>query len=755
MVPTQTEFAHALAQPYSVIHSILKRRETIPQSQSEPTDADVVSHFRSLFSNQDRTAKIPALTPEALPALLNNAHNAPQTEARLVRWRCMIQDTGFASEVYQSYQIEDPSSSLSPEGGASQTATAEAQASYSAFGLDFSVPSASDAGKNSEAAAAAGGNKARAQRRRENESLRERNVMYAVSVPGETAWARRAFGDANVVDDAGISVALDALNLAGDSTSSGGGSGSGSLNPFRHKTPIPEEAHVAGLLKFYDVDGASASLQVTQVIEAVGILESTPFRADDWADLGFAMPPNDGTSTAAAGSSTSKTQYHGPCLHVLFFTPLPPSTIPQVLTEARTSSSSAAAAGSESAVSSAPELRAQLVAYLAEALGGDELAAEFLLLTLLARVHTRRNEAGSGSGSTAGGADGAEGLGIGGLSLNLFNVPEREVQQKEKPVSGDKTTATTTTTKAAAAAVIPAAPLPKLSQTLRSLLPAVVDQSLALTHLNSREVSFAPRAGTSSSSDTGETLHAGRLQLTPGTLLLVDEVGMGEGGTLNEGGVRNLQTLSGVLRTRRLEYEYPFNRFAFEADLRCVVLSAGKSFLPVDVFVPLEGAAARVREGEDAKDKEEEEEEEAVAPSLDTLRLFRLFLLQARYGAFTIDERDGVAERISADFVEARKRAANVAAAAKQKGGSEEEATAEAAAVEGMATQEDLLRRMSIARLLALSRSESRLSVETWVRAGELDEARLERIRKLPIGRPAAASGGVGRTGAAVAAKVI
>ncbi|KAE8209500.1 hypothetical protein CF327_g6517 [Tilletia walkeri] len=77
MVPTQTEFAHALAQPYSVIHSIINRRKVNPQSPSEPTDADVVYHFRELFSDQDRTSKIPALTPDSLPGLLDNAHNVP------------------------------------------------------------------------------------------------------------------------------------------------------------------------------------------------------------------------------------------------------------------------------------------------------------------------------------------------------------------------------------------------------------------------------------------------------------------------------------------------------------------------------------------------------------------------------------------------------------------------------------------------------------------------------------------------------
>ncbi|KAE8226256.1 hypothetical protein CF326_g7729, partial [Tilletia indica] len=368
MVPTQTEFAHALAQPYSAIHSIINRRKVNPQSPSEPTDADVVSHFRELFSDQDCTSK---------------------TEARLVRWRCMIQDTGFATEVYQSYQLEDLSSVPQASSSSSQT-TATPSALYSAFGLDFSL---------------------------------------------------------------------------------------------------------------------SATASASEADMAV----STPFRANDWQDLGFAMPQGSNPS-ASTSSSTASTAYHGLCLHVLFFTPLPSSTIPQALTEARTPSLWG--------MVSAPEIRAQLIAYLKETLGA-----------------------------------------------------------KEKPLPAAEGTTT----------VIPPTPLPKLSQAFRTLLPAVVDQSLALHHLNSREVKFAPRAGNgSSSSDTGETLKAGRLQLPKGTLLLVDEVGMGDGGQLNEGGVRNLQTLSGVLRTHRLEYEYPYNRFAFETDLRVVVLSAGKSFLPVDVFLPLE-----------------------------------------------------------------------------------------------------------------------------------------------------------------------
>lgn len=42
-------------------------------------------------------------------------------------------------------------------------------------------------------------------------------------------------------------------------------------------------------------------------------------------------------------------------------------------------------------------------------------------------------------------------------------------------------------------------------------------------------------------------------------------------------------------------------------------------------------------------------------------------------------------------------------------------------------TQEDLLFRMTAARLLALSRGEASLSKEVWLRTAELDESRKER----------------------------
>ncbi|KAL9940467.1 hypothetical protein V8E36_001172 [Tilletia maclaganii] len=739
MVPTQTEFAHALSQPYNVIHSIINRREGNPLPVSGPTDADVVAHFRSLFSDRDRTVKIPALTPESLPALLANAQTAAQTETKLVRWRCMIQDTGFASEVYQSYQLEEDCATAPGSSSGAQPG-----ALYSAFGLDFAVSSA--AGDDNEAATDTtqdGGNndcsgngasssstsinsaaaaKIRAQRKRETESLRERSVMYAVSVPGETPWARRAYGDANVQEDgeslddfpsasfAALSLGETANEVATSSrAANAAASSSGPANPFSYKSPVPEDSHVAGLLKFYDVDDVESSLQVTQVIEAVGILEATPFRTDDWQDLGFADP-----TSASASSSSASTTYVGPCLHVLFYTPLPASTIPQALTEARTPSLTGLA--------SAPAIRAGLIAYLKDALGGDELAAEFLLLTLLARIHSRR---GGADGAEEGGASsGAEGTGIGGLSLNLSNVPETK--------GGDSSA---TSKPADAKATPPAPPLPKLQRALRKLVPALVHQPLSLVHLNAPEVTLSPRAGAAfnSSLDSGESLQAGRLQLPKGTLVLVDEVGMGEGGQLKEGGVRNLQALAGVMRTHRLEYEYPYNRFSFEADLRVVVLSAGKSFLPADVHLPLE---FQPEEGQSKGGAGAAESEE---PGADTLRLYRLLLLQARYAPFTIDEQDGVAEKIAADFVEARKRAA-VAKRGQQPAPAAAGSSAAAAPgeSEGMATQEDLLGRMSIARLLALSRSESKLTIDTWIRAGELDEARLERVRKLPIGRPSA-----------------
>jgi hypothetical protein len=114
----------------------------------------------------------------------------------------------------------------------------------------------------------------------------------------------------------------------------------------------------------------------------------------------------------------------------------------------------------------------------------------------------------------------------------------------------------------------------RLAYSLGSLVPALVTLSLSLDFLHAHD--FFPKSSDSAGLD------AGVLQLVDGTLLLVDETAMGEGGKLEERAVKNLRALSECVSEQRLRYEYPYMEdLKMDCALRVIVESEGKSLLPV------------------------------------------------------------------------------------------------------------------------------------------------------------------------------
>ena len=113
-----------------------------------------------------------------------------------------------------------------------------------------------------------------------------------------------------------------------------------------------------------------------------------------------------------------------------------------------------------------------------------------------------------------------------------------------------------------------------LESSLRSLMPMVVDLPLSIPLLHSTK--FQPHSPDSTK------LNAGRLQLGHGTVIMIEEDAMGEGGKLEEKAVKNLKALSDCMTTQTLGYEYPYmDSLRMKCCLRPLVLSEGKSLLPV------------------------------------------------------------------------------------------------------------------------------------------------------------------------------
>lgn len=283
--------------------------------------------------------------------------------------------------------------------------------------------------------------------------------------------------------------------------------------------------------------------------------------------------------------------------------------------------------------------RSALLQYLASELPVDALSAEYILLALLASPSVRPPALQP----------------LGTLSLNLIGA------------------------------------IPSLSATLRRLVPATVDLPLTLQTLHS--TSFTPSSTTSSASDSS-SLSSGLLQLAEGTVLVIDETAMGDGGKLLEKAVRNLQALTETMAEQKVRYEYPYmDGLKMDAWIRPIVLSDGKSLVPVDIHLPLLPSTS------------------TPSPSSSTtpdLPAFRSYL--RKYGSLAHARKlvipESTAAKIQDDFVTYRR--------AQGVGGDAEEV---------------LKRRMKIARLVAVSYEDAVLSEERWARVIEMDEEAEKRMK--------------------------
>ena len=166
-------------------------------------------------------------------------------------------------------------------------------------------------------------------------------------------------------------------------------------------------------------------------------------------------------------------------------------------------------------------IQAALIRHLSGPLGGDVLAAEYVLAVVVSRVHTRTDS-----------------LALGKLSLTLMGVPE----------GGD---------------------LPRnLAAAIADIAPCVAHLPLSIAGLNAR--SWTPKK------DYGvNRLRSGPLQLAPGTVCVLDETAL-TSGQLKETGVRNVHALKQLVQLQELEYDFQYHQMRMPADLPSVVTSSAK-----------------------------------------------------------------------------------------------------------------------------------------------------------------------------------
>ncbi|PIN20487.1 Conserved membrane protein [Handroanthus impetiginosus] len=180
------------------------------------------------------------------------------------------------------------------------------------------------------------------------------------------------------------------------------------------------------------------------------------------------------------------------------------------------------------------EVREALLGHLASVLGNDRVAAQYLLLHLLSRVHAR-----------------IDSIAVGKLSLNLtcFN-------KESMSVFGNH-----------------------LKLAMENLLPFTQCLPLTVDYLNS--VSLIPKKDYSTN-----RLVSGFLQLAEGSHLTIDETPI-QTGTLNSMGCENARVLKNMMESQKVEYDFTYYKVEMDADVQLLVLSEGKSnILPADLVLP-------------------------------------------------------------------------------------------------------------------------------------------------------------------------
>lgn len=73
------------------------------------------------------------------------------------------------------------------------------------------------------------------------------------------------------------------------------------------------------------------------------------------------------------------------------------------------------------------------------------------------------------------------------------------------------------------------------------------------------------------------------LQLSKDTHLIIDETCL-EQGRLDSVGVGNITALANMINTQKVEYDFKYYKMEFDSDISVLILSEGKSLLPVSIL---------------------------------------------------------------------------------------------------------------------------------------------------------------------------
>ncbi|DBB18520.1 TPA: hypothetical protein ACH3X3_000160 [Trebouxia sp. C0006] len=259
----------------------------------------------------------------------------------------------------------------------------------------------------------------------------------------------------------------------------------------------------------------------------------------------------------------------------------------------------------------AQQLREQAIDVLAAPLGGDMLAAEYLLLQLISRIHYRVS---------------SQALGV--LSLNLI-APANDATPPNAAKGPDSVDAGAAPEAASKVHLSPLGAAVKAA--VASLVPACVALPLTVPMLNKSPLQ--PHKG------SNDHVVKSALQLAPHTQLLLDESEIQQG-QLTDVGCRNVAALGTLMASQVLDNDFDAYSLPMPVDAPVTVLSVGASLLKpsVDLELPINTAGVSPQ---------------SAGVGKDSLPAIRAYLHQVQHLEFQLDKDSSA--WLSQDFVDARR----------------------------------------------------------------------------------------------------
>lgn len=343
----------------------------------------------------------------------------------------------------------------------------------------------------------------------DSDKLADRTVFYCITIPGQNDWVH------------GLLPNQESWSIEPT------GSSGNCILLVNQSFPIPHGKNKSCLIKVYDIDQVDC-LRVNDVVQVGGYKESPEEGSPEGGSPKEGSPKEGSPQVETTDNDFEPAKDFPkrlvPRVHVQTLKKLPHINplLPPVID--RTSID----------LTKLKMARARLSTIISQLLGGDTLMTEYLILSLISKIHKRNDIATLGQLT---------------MCLSGFKPEMRFLVEKLYEIISKITTHS-----------------------------HFIDLSIA----NLNNLRFTPEKD-----HENNKLIAGTLQLPDGLFLMLNETALSEG-LLTAQGTSNLDALNQIIRWQKHKYNFQFHSVEIDTDLKILVIAEGKSILPVHMTVNIE-----------------------------------------------------------------------------------------------------------------------------------------------------------------------